>query len=550
MKRTISSIYRPPARRVLATAALAALAACASTGINAASAPGSAAGAPVRYNITASGSQQQASIASDADGDAIAVFYSSPASPALQGIRARRLDAAGTPTGGEIVINGTPLYGSGPAPEVAADKDGNFAVVWTNLGATPGTLSHVYRRRFDAAGNALDAETRLDDPATTEAGSSTIAMNASGASVVAWYAYGAGTQIRARRFDANGAPVGSEITVATMATVSYGPQIRIAIDDAGRFAVAWTEDRNNGANYDVYRRRYDASGSPLGLAQRANSAITGSQRKVDMAMDAAGNSVIIWDSSISSSNNRIVGQRYDSAGFAVGGEFVIAYQQPYPQQEASHPAVTMARATGDFAASWRRRDGKVYLRRYSAAGVAYGDEIAASSTGTGNTYPRLASDADGDISLLWRDDESTAINDYGVTGRRYAGQASIDLSVAMSGNVDNTTTPPVLNYSIAATNLRTASAPGVGAASGLVAVVDLPADASLIDAIGSGWYCDTTSGQPRCAFLATLSPGTTTPPLLVRAVAGGSPGAIARVQIAGNQYDATAANDAAQVTLP
>lgn len=515
--------------------------------LHAAAVPGAPAGPPQRHNVVTSGVQQQASVASDAYGGAVAVWYSAPGFPAAQGIRARRIDAAGMPNGSEIVVNSTPLYGSIAHPEVAVDGSGNFSVVWTNLGASWSSLPHVYRRRFDAAGNALGAETRLDDLSTNEAGSATIAMNASGASVVAWYAYGGGTHVRARRYDAAGVAIGSEITVATMATAIYGPQIRVALDDSGRFTVVWTEDKYNGADYDVFRRRYDATGMALGLAQRVNSAITGPQRKADIAMDAAGNSVVIWDSLPSSNNVRIVGQRYDSAGFAVGGEFVLAYQWP---GAASHAAVTMARASGEFAATWRRADGQIYLRRYAANGTAYGDEFVVSTTGTGHTYPRLASDADGDLSLVWRDDEGTSSNDYGVMGRRYGAQASIDLSAAISGMANNATTPPTLHYAIAATNLRTPAATGVGTATGLVALVDLPADATLIDASGSGWYCDNTSGEPRCTYLAALPAGETTPVLSVRAAAGAAPAPLARVQISGNQYDAVAANDAAQVTLP
>lgn len=519
----------------------------ASSALHAAAIPGAAAGPPQRHNVTTSGAQEQASIASDAHGGAVAVWYSAPAFPAAQGIRARRVDLAGMPSGSEIVVNSTPLYGSFANPEVAVDGNGNFSVVWTNLGAAWDSLPHVYRRRFDAAGNPLGAETRLDDLSTNEAASATIAMNASGASVVAWYAYGGGTHVRARRYDAAGTPVGAEITVATMATLNYGPQIRVALDDSGRFTVVWTEDKNNGANFDVFRRRYDATGTAFGLAQRVNSAITGPQRKADIAMDAAGNSVVIWDSLPSSNNVRIVGQRYDSAGFAVGGEFILAYQWP---GAASHAAVTMARASGEFAATWRRDNGQIYLRRYAANGTAYGDEFVVSTTGTGHTYPRLASDADGDLSLVWRDKEGGSSNDYGVMGRRYGAQASIDLSVAMSGTADNATTPPTLHYAIAATNLRTLAATGVGTATGLVALVDLPSDATLIDATGSGWYCDTASGEPRCTYLAALSAGATTPTLHVRAAAGSAPAPVARVQIAGNQYDASAANDAAEVTLP
>ncbi|HWU51543.1 MAG TPA: hypothetical protein VN153_01885, partial [Tahibacter sp.] len=509
-----------------------------------------AAGPPARYNTTASGAQQQASVASDAYGNAVAVWFSSPGYPASPSLVARRLDAAGIPTGAEITVNTAPVVGSYPDPEVAADANGNFTVVWSNQSPTIGSLPHVYRRRFDAAGTPLDAELRLDDAATSEAGMPAIAMNASGASVVAWYAYGGGTQIRARRYDASGAPVGAEILVATMSTVIYGPQIRVGLDDGGRFSVIWTEDKNNGANYDVYRRRFDASGTALGAAQRVNSAVTGPQRKADIAMDAAGNSVVIWDSLASTNNFRIVGQRYDSNGFALGGEFVMAYQ-PSSSLAPSHAAVSMARASGEFAATWRRADGKIYLRRYSAAGVAYGDEIAASVGGMGNTYPRLASDADGDVSLLWRDDESFYSNDFGVSGRRHAGQSGIDLAVDLVGSVDTTNSPAVLQYDVAVTNLRSPStAAGVGSATGIVALVDLPDDATLLNAGGSGWHCDTASGAPRCTYLAPLPAGATAAPLHIEANAGSDPAPVASVQIAGNQYDAVGGNDSDTLVLP
>lgn len=515
----------------------------------AAATPGAAAGLPTRYNTTTSGAQQQASVASDAYGNAVAVWFSSPGSPASPGLVARRLDAAGIPIGAEIAVNTAPVVGSYPNPEVAADANGNFTVVWSNQSPTIGSLPHVYRRRFDAAGTPLDAELRLDDVATSEAGMPAIAMNASGASVVAWYAYGSGTQIRARRYDANGAAVGAEFIVATMSTVNYGPQIRIGLDDSGRFSVIWTEDKNNGANFDVYRRRYDASGMAQGAAQRVNSAVTGPQRKADIAMDSAGNSVVIWDSLASTNNFRIIGQRYDSNGYALGGEFVMAYQ-PSTSLAPSHAAVSIARATGEFAATWRRGDGKIYLRRYSAAGVAYGDEIAASTGGTGNTYPRLASDADGDISLLWRDDESFYSNDFGVSGRRYAGQSAIDLAVDLVGQVDTATAPAVLEYDVAVANLRPASpTAGVGSATGIVALVDLPDDATLISASGSGWHCDTSAGAPRCTYLAPLPGGATAAPLHVRASAGGEPAPVASVQIAGNQYDAVGGNDSDTLVL-
>jgi hypothetical protein len=525
---------------------------CAAGPAQALGTPGAAVGPALRYNLTSPGGQQQVATASDADGDAVSVWYSAASAGQPAGIRARRLDSAGTPLGGEIAVNSLPLYGSYPYPEVAMDKDGNFTIVWAAPGAQPGSETRLYRRRFDRLGNALETQQLVDSNVAGSATDAAVALTATGAGVVTWKNWiGSTLEIRARRFDAAGATLGSEISVAVATGSDLGPDLHVAADDAGNFTVLWTEDKYNGANFDVYRRRFSAAGAALGLAMRINSATAGPQRRAALGMDAAGNSVIIWESLISSGNSRVLGQRYDASGNAVGAsQFILAYQQPYPAYEAMHVAVAMARAGGEFSTAWRRRDNSIWLRRYAADGTALGGEVAVSASSANPQFPRIASDADGDLSVAWQDDESSWSGDYGVMGRRIAGYRSVDLSASLSGTIDAVAVPPLLDYSVTVSNLQPANSNSVGSASGIVAVFTPPADGVVLSAAGSDWHCDSGGAAPRCTYLPALAAGGVTPPLQIRV--GGSTAANpqAAVQVAGSQYDAVTGNDAAVLTLP
>ncbi|MCQ4164640.1 hypothetical protein [Tahibacter harae] len=538
-------------RRVLAVAVLLGLAAA---GTAQAVAPGAPAGAVLRYNQVSSGPQQQASVAAAADGNAVAVWYSRPDSGAgPAGVRARLLDSAGAPAGAEILVNDIAQAGSVYHPSVATDADGNFVVVWSASSTQLYSLTHVHMRRFDRNGVPLGPQQQIDT-AVPEAGGAVVARSADGRYVVAWDAYPAsGAEIRARRFDAAGNALGGEITVAVRGSGYAGPDLSIATDDSGAFTVVWTHDTGNGADYDVFRRRFDAYGIAQGPVQRVNTAYAGGQRVADIAMDAAGNSVVVWDSYINRNDSRVLGQRYGANGAAVGGEFVLAYKQGYPAEEPTRPSVAMARASGDFSVSWQRRSSTIYVRSYAANGTARSSEQLISDGTAGAAYAQIAADADGDATVVWQNAESSWSNDFGVVGRRIAAYASVDLAARLQASVQSATAPTLIGYQIGVDNLQMPSpVRGMGTAGGIVAVLTPPAGGVVLSAGGSGWQCDTTVPAPRCSYAGFVAPGAGAPALLVEV--GGVPAGVAQasVQVSGGQPDANAGNDgaAAEVVLP
>lgn len=515
--------------------------------------PGAAVSPVLRYNQFTDGGQQQADIAVGADGNAVAVWYSDKPTGSI-GVRARRLDGAGNPIGSDIVVNSSPQAGSIFYPSVATDADGNFTVVWTAHMTVLYSLPHVYQRRFDRHGVALGPQQQIDTN-VPEAGGAVIAMGTDGRYVVAWNAYPTtGAEIRARRFDAAGNALGAEIVVATRGTGYFGPNLRLATDDAGNFTVVWTHDKNDGASYDVYRRRFDAYGNALGSVQRVNNwSAAGTQRVADIGMDAGGNSVIVWDSYLSRYDSRIVGQRFDANGNAAGSEFVLAYKNSYPTEEPTRPAVAMARATGEFSVAWQRRSDTVYVRRYLANGTARGPEALISDGTRGASYVSIASDADGDTTAIWQVEETSMYQDFGVVGRRFAGYGSIDLAASLTPAIESAAAPTVIDYQVRVDNLQMPSpSRGVGVATGVVATFLPPADGVVLEATGPNWNCDLSAAQPRCTYGSTVPPGGSSEPLHLRVGGVASGNVQASVQVTGSQYDAQVANDAASavVTIP
>ena len=72
----------------------------------------------------------------------------------------------------------------------------------------------------------------------------------------------------------------------------HGP--RVAMAPTGSFVVVWDSVAQDGDNYGVFARRYDAAGNALGAEFQVNSVTAGRQLGSNIDMDAAGNFVIVW----------------------------------------------------------------------------------------------------------------------------------------------------------------------------------------------------------------------------------------------------------------
>ncbi len=167
-------------------------------------------------------------------------------------VMAQRLTATGSPTGAVIPVDDA--AGTQEFSRVAISPDGTFTVVWADPAAASGGEEDIYMARYEADGDLIDdvavvarADYQLDPD---------VAALPDGTLVVAFSDRALG-QVRARRFEADGDLIGSEISVGADAVGFFGPG-RPSVDaDATGFTVAFELDGT------TLVRRFGADGAPV-----------------------------------------------------------------------------------------------------------------------------------------------------------------------------------------------------------------------------------------------------------------------------------------------
>ena len=120
--------------------------------------------------------------------------------------------------GGECRVN-TYVTSEQYQAAVASLSDGGFVVTWTSLGQD-GSSSGVYGQRYDAFGNALGNEFKVNTNVTDIQAWPSVAALADGGFAVTWQSYGqdgSGYGIYGQRYDALGNLAGGEFRINTRA---------------------------------------------------------------------------------------------------------------------------------------------------------------------------------------------------------------------------------------------------------------------------------------------------------------------------------------------
>lgn len=211
-------------------------------------------GSEFRVNTYTTGGQEEASVAADGLGNFVVVWADSARDGNNFGVFGQRLDAVGTPVGGDFQINSYTTERQ-RRPAVAADGAGNFVVTWESYDQD-GSHWGVFGQRFNSAGVMTGSEFRINDFTTAMQFNPAVAADASGNFVVAWESYqdGSSTGTFARRFHSTGAALGSEFQV-NIFTPSNQRLPAMAVDALGNFVVSWESNSQDGSSFGVVGRR-------------------------------------------------------------------------------------------------------------------------------------------------------------------------------------------------------------------------------------------------------------------------------------------------------
>jgi hypothetical protein len=307
-------------------------------------ADGTPVGADFPVNTTTIGKQESPAVDVAPDGSFVVVWQSPDFDD--KGIFAQMFLADGTPLGTEFRVNATET-GKQDKPRVAVAGDGRFVVIWQ---AEDLDDRGVFGQAFNAIGQPVGPEFRANTIEIGKQDQPDLALAPDGSFIVVWKSPDAdGYGVFGQRFDMNGLPVGTEFQANSLWTGKQG-EPRAAVSASGQFMIVWRADI--AGEKDVYARRYDASGVPLGVEFVVNSITSGKQDKPDVAMADDGRSMVVWKSD--DLNKHISGQLFDAMGNPSGGE--LQFSEP-GTVSADRPSVSFAPNAASFVVVWQAEDG-------------------------------------------------------------------------------------------------------------------------------------------------------------------------------------------------
>jgi hypothetical protein len=295
-------------------------------------------------NATGAGVQDAPVVAMDGAGNYVVVWVSAvPGSngtatdgDAMGDIIAQRYNADGTKNGAQFVVN-TNRTGAQSQPDVAMDANGNFVVVWANnvpFGGTglPDTRG-IYYRRFDNTGKPIDTFDKLANVYTKNTQElPAVGLDSGGATfVVTWSGEGQDAVgklddwgVWARRFSfTTGNALDPRQVLVNTATAKTQEAADVAIDPLGNYFIVWRSEQQDGGAWGLYGQRYFASGTRNGGEIHLNKDTYGATMNPRIAMDTAGNAIVVWAGLRDDSYSQHVYYRRILAG----GSFLDAHEQ-------------------------------------------------------------------------------------------------------------------------------------------------------------------------------------------------------------------------------
>src|SRR5436853_2827227 len=205
--------------------------------------------------------------------------------------------------------------------------DGGFIVVWQSSDPSADGSGYAIRaQRYNAQGVAVGPETAINNSTAGDQNWPQIAILASGGYVVTWDTSditqdGSGFAIKARLFDSSGAPVGGEFRVNTQAVADQKQPNVVALSDGG-FLIAWqtSDTAQDGSGGAIKAQRFDSAGVAVGGEFLVNAGVAGFQTNVDLAALANGGFVATWQSGTGRAGTQVNRQGVGAHGPRIGPE--------------------------------------------------------------------------------------------------------------------------------------------------------------------------------------------------------------------------------------
>lgn len=271
-------------------------------------------------------------------------------------VRSRRLSAAGGPLGLELVVEGNTSFDqSAYVPALGLSETTRWVLAWSGGDdATNGV--HSFAQVFDGE-VALAPPIRLNDLNPGYYSDVRAATDPLGDAIVIWHSdpdQDLSGDIVAQRISRDGVALGDEFRIGPE-NAAYQVACDVAMDSQGRFVVAWEQfDGVEAGSTNVYARRFGADGVPLGDPFRVPTESAGAQYDCDLAMNREGDFVVAWKHDLGTDED--LEDLYVRAFRADGRPYgpALRVDEPRPPELfwlALHPSIAINDA-GVFVVAW------------------------------------------------------------------------------------------------------------------------------------------------------------------------------------------------------
>jgi hypothetical protein len=376
-------------------------------------------GGEFRVNTTTSDDQNQPSITTLSDGRFIIAWIDGSQRDGTRGymVRAQVYEADGDPSGPELVVTSA-TEGQQEVPAVAALSGGRFIAVWQHA---VGTSFEIHGRIWNADGSPSGNDFRVNTTTSNLQDFPTITALTDGRFVAAWDDKSNGGDVRARIFNADGTPAGSDFLVNTILTAGVQGRPSITALADGRFVVAWDSAGGDSNGYGVRARIFHADGATASAELVVNTETTFSQWQPKIAALPDGGFVAAWTSNhVDGSNWVLRAQVFDADGKTLGDELAVTTT---PDSWLTDYAIATI-AGGRFVITWQAMS--------ETGGDTDQTSIRAQVFGFANGAPVITSDGGGDGVVLGVSENTTAVTT--VTATDPDGST---VSYSIAGGVDS-----------------------------------------------------------------------------------------------------------------
>jgi hypothetical protein len=323
----------------------------------------------------------------------------------IKNMFARFFSSSGAPVASVLQVDTFATSYPRENPWVGSDTTGRYMIAWADY--TP-SFPTIYTQTFDSLGQAIGSRLRISDQeATGERHNPALSTNPAGAFAVCWmdkrklnYDVYAQT-VRSDGFlqQQQDFPVNDDLTGANQ----MFPRIKTKSD--GDFMVVWEDFRND--NSDIYLKRFDLNGNPLGDDFRVNDSLGYVYHGLpQVACDESGDFVVVWEDERGELD--IYGQLFDHLGNLVGANFKVNGDSGTDLHNS--PSCDMSKS-GDFAVVWSANAGSVkniYGRLFGSNGQPKDTcfKINDADPQVDDPVPKVSLDSLGNFVVAWKDKRS------------------------------------------------------------------------------------------------------------------------------------------------